>query len=449
MAILACAGLDVIVLTPAMGTGQAPLQRAGGELSASDQAHYRKALALQRAGDTGSAKAELSQVEEPLLREVVLAQTGGDDVKSAVAAGRGVTNGYSRSILREKKGWQDGLQAYKRNNMVVAAHHFRTLADSKDVLPAEDRAAASFWAYRALKAEGNLSTAKRYLDKASDQPLGFYSLLARTLMGEMAVLPDMPVASLTVEQRTALLQHVSAQRAVALQSLGEEALAEKELRALYPKADRATRAALLALVKELNLPAAQMHMAGSGGTNDAFPLPKWEPVSGYQVERALLFAIMRQESGFNPNARSASGAVGLMQLMPDTVTTLTRGGHAMGQSAEPAVNMALGQCYLERLMDAPHIGDNLIFLAAAYNAGPGAVASWIRNEHDVRDPLLFVEALPYVQTRDYVEHVVANYWVYSQILGGESTSLRSLAEGQWPRYQGAERQLVALLSRAQ
>ena len=82
----------------------------------------------------------------------------------------------------------------------------------------------------------------------------------------------------------------------------------------------------------------------------------------------------------------------------------------------------------------PEVGNNLFLLAAAYNAGPGTLNKWRRSLDDVNDPLLFIESLPYAETRDYVEKVLANYWIYRMRLGQPSPSLDAVAAGGWPVY---------------
>jgi len=190
----------------------------------------------------------------------------------------------------------------------------------------------------------------------------------------------------------------------------------------------------------LNMPKVSMD-------EESYPLPNWTPTVGYRLEPALLFAIIRQESGFNPRAHNPSGAAGVMQLMPATA-------HAMAVDARlkvnrsPGVNMSLGQHYLERLMEEEAIGDNLIYLLAAYNAGPGSVAKWQKNLQYNNDPLLFVESIPFCQTRNYVIYVTGNYWVYKAMLSQEENpSVTALAQGQWPRYIASQNQVAMMINR--
>src|SRR5690606_36576518 len=98
-----------------------------------------------------------------------------------------------------------------------------------------------------------------------------------------------------------------------------------------------------------------------------------------EVDRALVYAIMRGESSFNPDVRNGSGAAGLMQLMPATARALAgRPLHAY-TLADPETNISLGQRYISHLLADGAVAGNLIFMAAAYNAGPGNVAKWQRE----------------------------------------------------------------------
>jgi soluble lytic murein transglycosylase-like protein len=117
-------------------------------------------------------------------------------------------------------------------------------------------------------------------------------------------------------------------------------------------------------------------------------------------------------------------------------------------SLEPAVSMTLGQNYLERLMDISAINDNLVYIIGAYNAGPGTMENWQKSLHASDDPLLFIESIPYAETRDYIVRVMGNYWVYSEMMGGyENASAAALAQNHWPHYERSDKQTVAMANR--
>jgi soluble lytic murein transglycosylase-like protein len=179
-------------------------------------------------------------------------------------------------------------------------------------------------------------------------------------------------------------------------------------------------------------------------------------VEGFKIDRALLYALIRHESQFDPLAVSDRGACGLMQLLPATAKLMTDNvadreseRNCSGRLRDPAFNMALGQKYVRHLTDQPLIGDNLMLLLAAYNEGPGKLARGLHagelkakrmrgisshREYEKEDPLLFLESLPTRETHDYIEQVLMHYWGYRARLDEPETSLTELAHGQWPRY---------------
>lgn len=206
---------------------------------------------------------------------------------------------------------------------------------------------------------------------------------------------------------------------------------------------------LIALAKALDLPAAQMRLAQSLGSRAGqydlgalFPVPSWRPSTGYTLDRALVFAIMRAESAFDPSVESYAGARGLMQVMPATAKYIAakRELQTPGADAlfEPETSIQLGQAYLEHLLQHPRIEDNVIYVAAAYNAGPGRVLDWRERLDAESDPLLFLESIPMREPRVYVKKVLTNLWSYRARLGQAQPSLEALARSQWPSYQALD-----------
>ena len=126
---------------------------------------------------------------------------------------------------------------------------------------------------------------------------------------------------------------------------------------------------------------------------------------------ALLLGLAKQESRFTPGVRSAVGAVGLMQLMPETAAELAGRTLSGSELEDPARNTELGSLYLRGLLQQWQ-GDPLLTVAS-YNAGPGATAGWI-NPRLRQAPELWVEAIPYPETRLYVKKVLGNAWSYQQ-----------------------------------
>ena len=171
----------------------------------------------------------------------------------------------------------------------------------------------------------------------------------------------------------------------------------------------------------------------------AFPLfgiPPFTPVTG-SAERALVFAIARQESAFDPKAVSRAGARGLMQMMPATASATARQFQlpfALAQlTGEPSANARLGAAHLGHLMQS--LRGSYVLVFGGYNAGPGRLKEWIAAYGDPReadvDIVDWIERIPITETRNYVQRVMENFQVYRALLSDDPRlSLRAdLARG--------------------
>ena len=164
-----------------------------------------------------------------------------------------------------------------------------------------------------------------------------------------------------------------------------------------------------------------------------FPVPDFDTKLPIRVSQPLLLAIMRQESGFNPRAKSWAKASGLMQLMPATAAYIARdGGYRHAKRHElliPDINIRLGEDYILYLLESPVVDSDLIRLLAAYNAGPGNLKKWSGKVIHGGDELMLLESLPARETRFYVKNVMTNLWIYSKLTGRESSMVAALAAG--------------------
>ncbi|HTM77654.1 MAG TPA: lytic transglycosylase domain-containing protein, partial [Devosia sp.] len=164
---------------------------------------------------------------------------------------------------------------------------------------------------------------------------------------------------------------------------------------------------------------------------DLFSFPKdgLPADANLQADRAAVYAIARQESMFQSDAVSSVGARGLMQLMPgtaeDTARTLGVDYSAARLTSDPGYNALLGSSYLGTQLQ--RYDGSLLLAAAAYNAGPGNANKWIVAYGDPRmanvDPVIWVELIPFQETRKYVQRVLGNYLVYRQRLGDEGMTM--------------------------
>lgn len=156
-----------------------------------------------------------------------------------------------------------------------------------------------------------------------------------------------------------------------------------------------------------------------------FPFPYAEAIQRWSSERQvnplLVVSLMRQESRFQPEIRSSAGAVGLMQVMPDTGEEVAENiGLDSYSLINPEDNITLGTWYLN--FTHQEFDGNSMLAIASYNAGPGNVGSWLKR-FSLTDPDEFVEQIPFGETKGYVESVFGNYWNYLRLYSPEIAPL--------------------------
>ena len=347
--------------------------------------------------------------------------------------------------------WTAGISAWRLGRLDDATWHFEQLANSTRVSTWNSTAGA-YWAARAHLRQQRPAEMSRWLSIAAAHPRTFYGLLARRALG-MTIDFDFGSYRLDDSLLQRLEAHPRTRRALALLQTGRRDLAERELVRFGGWAEPGMSEGLIALAERGGLPGLAFRMgrrlASSGGGDgggaiDAalYPIPPWRPAGGFKVDRALVYALMRQESSFNPDARSPDGARGLMQLMPRTASYMSDGqrfrGKARAKLYDPALNLELGQRYIEYLLNHERVRGDLFRLTTAYNGGPGNLGKWQRHIGVDDDPLLFIESLPSRETRLFIERVLTNLWIYRQRLDQEAPSLDALAAGDWPWYQALD-----------
>jgi soluble lytic murein transglycosylase-like protein len=331
--------------------------------------------------------------------------------------------------------WIAGLAAWRMGDLKEAGRHFTTLAASR-AASGWMQAAGAYWAGRVDERNGVQNAAAKWFGSASRYPTTFYGMLAQRKLG-LDIAQEISAASLSAGHFDTLAETPAGYRAVALLEIGRRDLAAQELEKIDPAGNPKLEEAIIvaaeaAHLNELSSNLAQRIAQPADNASAHFPIPTWQPRSGFRVDPALVYAVARQESGFDPKALNPSGAAGLMQLMPGTANQMAH-GHAQSLF-DPSTNLELGQRLITTLMQDPNIGENLLLLAVAYNRGSGDPAK-LRKMLDRDDPLLAVESMPKAETRIFIEHVLANYWVYRARLGGDTSSLTELAEGRWPLYR--------------
>jgi soluble lytic murein transglycosylase-like protein len=362
-----------------------------------------------------------------------------NDDAQAFAVARSVADGSGPWVA--EGWWTAGLAAWRLGACDEAADAFqRSAAFARND---ELIAAGHYWASRAwIRCRAPEKVAAN-LRAAAQKRETFYGLLAAEALGLDE--SSGPRPDLTSDDWRALRDIANVRTAVRLVEAGEEELAREVLCHQARIGQPLEYAALTRLARELGLPSTQLwmaHNAPRGGRPDPaarYPSPKWTPMSGWRVDPALVYAHTLQESNFRSSAVSPANARGLMQITPITVRE-----HAPSLSLDAArvdlahaqTNLAFGQRNLEMLRDSSATRGLLPKVMAAYNAGLTPLTRWNSQVRDGGDPLLWMESIPYWETRGYVSTVMRNYWMYERQAGASSDSRTGLAQGLWPRFPG-------------
>lgn len=168
-------------------------------------------------------------------------------------------------------------------------------------------------------------------------------------------------------------------------------------------------------------------------TNYAYPvrfMPEYKPLRSVP-EQAMVYSIARQESEFNHKIKSHAGARGLLQVMPNTLKHIARKYKIKSSTAwltqKPAFNAKVGSAYIGDRHD--EFGGSYIMTFAGFNAGPGRVRQWVKQFGDPRsdhiDPIDWIERIPFTETRNYVQKVMANLQVYRARLSNGKSTIKS------------------------
>lgn len=343
--------------------------------------------------------------------------------------------------------WIAGLASWRQKKITAAADYFSKLGASSG----NDEwleSAGAYWAYRCYKRLGQNKNAEKQLETAAKYQRTFYGILAAYVLGKDITYNwtgtpywnDFSDASYAEN----LAASTAIRRAVVLFHAKRPDIAERELSYAYENMNEKQKEAVLFLLNHNGRHSVAIKLAnklydqekGIAYDNFAYPVPNFVS-DDLCKDKALILAVTRQESGFNPEAKSSAGACGLMQVMPNTAYHITKDKKDKKDRSrlfDIAHNVEIGQKYLEYLLSKPFISGNLLYMLAAYNAGPGNLSKWLKEMRFDGDPLMFMEVVPARQTRLYIERVMANYWIYSMQLdlpGGEQT-VKEIAEGHFP-----------------
>lgn len=333
----------------------------------------------------------------------------------------------ARDIYQTEQQFTAGWIALRfLNDPATAAQHFARIGVGS-VNPTA-LARAGYWQGRAAEAAGRAQEARAAYTRAAGQSTSYYGQLARARLG----LPQLELNG-APGGKSRGIERLEIVRAVQLlYQLDEREIAIPIFADLGENGDPDALVGLGELASR-NGDARGMLLLGKAALNRGLPfefyaypvvgIPPFKPI-GPEVERSIVYAIARQESGFNPRVVSPAQAYGLMQVTPDAARYVCKRHGATYDLArlknDSVYNATLGAAELGGLIE--DYRGSYILTFAGYNAGRGSVRKWIERYGDPRDPKVdavdWVEKIPFSETRNYVQRIMENLQVYRARFGG-------------------------------
>ncbi|MFI4965107.1 MAG: lytic transglycosylase domain-containing protein [Caulobacterales bacterium] len=366
-------------------------------------------------------------------KRLVLSAIRDGDAKAAYAAAAdsGLTTGADAADAEFAAGW---IALTKLHAPEKAARHFANLEHIGTTPITLGR--ALYWEGRAAEAQGDRAASEAFYGRAARHDTTFYGMLAAEKIGQRLTLP--PDTTITPQARTAFEARETVQATRLLFDYGQRELFRAfvlNLDDILPSAeDEAQLVDLARNYGEMDVSMRAARAAAQRGfilPQRAYPMRN--APDGGPAEPALVLAITRQESGFDPNVRSGAGARGMMQLMPSTASILARRmgiSYSPARLDEPDYNMRLGAAFLGQLVS--QFSGSYVMAAAGYNAGPARPTQWTAFCGDPRggstDPIDYIECIPFSETRNYVMRVMENEQVYRAKLNGGSVPITLSAD---------------------
>ena len=310
----------------------------------------------------------------------------------------------------------DGKKAFK---------HFQKIYEN--VTSPVSLARGAYWCGRAQETLNNQKTAKDFYEDAAKYYTTYYGQLAFEKLQRFKI--DLPQHEpyLWQDHLSSLQDHEFMKAIEILDQADDqkEYLNAFAIKLFYlkekPEHMRAVIAFLDEHLKKKDISVRLSKKARQYGHVFLDPAYPYLDLPSKKVEQALVLSIIRQESEFNEKAVSHAGARGLMQLMPGTAKRVSRTKkvkYSKNKLTTEKYNLSLGTAYLEKLLD--EFDENYPLAIAAYNAGPHNVRKWIKRFGDPReknvDTINWIEQIPYGETRNYVQRVLENLYIYRQML---------------------------------
>ncbi|MCJ8269872.1 MAG: lytic transglycosylase domain-containing protein, partial [Psychrosphaera sp.] len=288
----------------------------------------------------------------------------------------------------------------------------------------------SHWLARSLEQTGATIDANKFYKKVALER-HYYGFLASTIIGQEPNMANVPL-QFKDQEIQAITDNPAAQRALEFRHFDRFAEARREWNYFNRKLSKRQR---LAAAKWANqnewFDRAIFALAKQKYWDDVdlrFPLAFKKTLSYHanrnKLEPSLAFAIVRRESSFMPDAYSPAGALGLMQMLPSTARFIAKKKVKRSKLFTANTNVQYGTDYLSYLLKA--VDGNEVIAAAAYNAGITRVKRWLKTETPLSADI-WIETIPYKETREYVKSVLAYRQIYSNLLGNQENKFKHLA----------------------
>lgn len=363
---------------------------------------------------------------EMQVREFIAARRYGDALKLLAAHGQVQGTGLADALWLQ--GW---IRCEFQDSCRPAYDDFAALYEK--VRYPVSRARAAYWAGRAAYRSGDQANAAAWYARAGAYATTFYGQLGLLKSGAAAPLELAPPPPVSESDRSDFERNDAVKAVRLALKFDQTAIAGRLVNAMIDSGESDAQMAQLA---DLGIGGGHAFLSVRAAKKalqqnvvllrSGYPLPS-TPKTG--LERPLTLAITRQESEFDPRARSPSGALGMMQLLPSTAKEVAKKNaiaYAAERLYEPAYNMTLGSLYLKRLIDS--YDGSYVLAIGAYNAGPGNVRKWVQSfgtpENDMDRAVNWIETVPFAETRNYIQRVLENLQVYRAVEGGSAEPLQ-------------------------
>jgi soluble lytic murein transglycosylase len=431
-----------------------------GDMADDPSLLFDRARAARRAGNNAQAQNLLRQIPARKLAAAHAARWWGElnvnarqalqdgDAKTAYALvnDTGLTSGTDFADAEFLAGW---IALRYLKDPQSALIHFRKL--DAGVSRPISKARARYWLGRAYEDLGDIPNAYAQYKLAAEVSDTFYGqiALARTEQAPVLRLADMQVDTTPARADFEKSELVRALRVLA--DLGQEGMLQTfatRVAQIYPLPSH--QQLLMRTVLDMGYREIAVRLGKSASYDNMTMLTYTHPIisipsyrgAGAAPENAVVLGLIRQETEFDPNAVSSAGARGIMQVMPETARTAARRAGLPFRPndliSNPSYAIQIGMIEYGALLNGWN--GSLILSLAAYNAGPGNARKWVAMNGDPRspnvDPVDWIEAIPFTETRNYVQRVLENTQVYRNRLAGKDQPLRILADLYIPNTPG-------------